>query len=181
MPEQPTTQGGRLSPAENKQCFNTLMEHWAKARIDGPMQAVARFDDAAKQLVTIGGLMQGLLVAAYSLMDKQPGILTQPRGLQPVLVWSFLAFLILFFVCAAGVCWSQPKMDAVEIHDFLLKTLTQCFTEEDLSGIVGSWCIDIDKIRKRKRRWLTGASIFFMLSSVMMVVLLLLPFMPSRG
>jgi hypothetical protein len=177
--EQLPAQDGLIAPAGSRQCFKALIEHWAKARIDGPMQAVARYDDAAKQLVTIGSLMQGLLVVAYSLTGKQPGF--QLSGLQPILIWAFLAFLILFFICAAGVCWTQPKMDAVEIHQFLIKTLAECFSETDLSGMIKNWCKDIDRIRRLKRRWLTGASVFFMLCSVMMVVLLLFPFMPSRG
>lgn len=179
--EQLTVENKPLDPAENKQCFKALIEHWAKARIDGPMEAVARYDDAAKQLVTIGSLMQGLLVVAYSLMGKQPGSVVQLGGWQPIFIWAFLAFLILFFTCAAGVCWTQPKMNAVEIDRFLINTLTGCFSETDLSGMIRSWCKDIDKIRKWKKRWLTGASIFFMLCSVMMVVLLLFPLMPSRG
>jgi hypothetical protein len=170
----PPAQDQLVPLVESKQCFKALMEHWAKARIDGPMQAVARYDDASKQLVTIGSLMQGLLVAAYSLMGKQQGIGTSTWQL--VLIVSFMIFLILFFVCAAGVCWTQPKMDASEVHGFLLRTLNDCFTEKDLGGVVRNWCVDIDGIRRRKRRWLTLESIFFMLCSVTMTGLLMSPF-----
>ena len=163
-----------LPRIDSRQCFHALIEHWAKARIDGPMQAVARYDDAAKQLVTIGGLMQGVLVAAYSLMGRQPGA-APTSALQLVLVLSFLTALILFFVCAAGVCWTQPKMESREIYQFLMKTLTGCFNETDIRDLVKGWCVDIDTIRRVKRRWMMWASGSFILSSVLMMALLLLP------
>ena len=164
-----------LPPADSKRCFHTLIEHWAKARIDGPMQAVARYDDAAKQLVTIGGLMQGVLVAAYSLMGRQGGADSPTSSWQLVLVLSFLTALILFFVCAAGVCWTQPKMESREIYHFLLRTLTGCFNEKDIRELVKGWCMEIDTIRKVKRRWMMWASGSFIVSSVLMMALLLLP------
>jgi hypothetical protein len=171
--------GDLITSTESKQCFKALMEHWAKARIDGPMQAVARYDDASKQLVTIGGLMQGVLIAAYSLIDKPQGALMSTWQL--VLVIMFIVCLVLFFICAAGVCWTQPKMDASEVEGFLLRTLNDCFTEKDLSGVVRSWCLDIDGIRRHKRQWLTWQSFFFMLCSVFMSGLLLFPVVTSRG
>lgn len=51
----------------SKQSFEAILQHWAKARIDGPMQVVARFDEAAKQLITVGGLLQGLFFAVVAL------------------------------------------------------------------------------------------------------------------
>lgn len=171
-----------LAPQESRQCFRSLIEHWAKARIEGPMQAIARYDEACKQLVTIGSLMQGLLVAAYSLMVRQQADAAAAFIFsQRLLIYSFLASLFCFFVCTVVVCWMQPRMDASSVHKFLVKAMGECFTEKDLSEMVGNWCQDIDGIRRKKKWWLTFACGFFMICSLLMMALLLLPLMPAAA
>ena len=44
-------------------CLDTFKRHWAEAQIDGPMQTVARYDDVAKLLITIGGFTLAALAA----------------------------------------------------------------------------------------------------------------------
>ena len=60
-----------LPPEKNQQCLNSIIEHWAESRIDGPMEALARYDDAAKYMITIGGFLQTALIAVYTALDKQ--------------------------------------------------------------------------------------------------------------
>ncbi|HYY95265.1 MAG TPA: hypothetical protein VE713_12170, partial [Pyrinomonadaceae bacterium] len=57
-------------PNENQQCRTSFRKHWAEAQIDGPMQAIARYDDVAKLLITIGGFLLTVLAAGYSTMLK---------------------------------------------------------------------------------------------------------------
>lgn len=170
-----------ISPEKNEQCFDAFIEHWAKARIDGPMQAIARYDDAAKQLVTVGGLMQALLVAAYSSMSQQPGAASMVVEGQMAALASFFFFLLLFFVCVVGVCWTQPKMDAYEVSSLLVNAVDQCIKKKDLVSMVKNWCEDIDGIRRRKKWWMAGASGSFIFCSLLMTYLLLAPFMRRSG
>jgi hypothetical protein len=151
------------------------MEHWAKARIDGPMQAVARYDEVSKQMATIGSLLLGLLVTAYTAMGRPAELTSHVSGWRAGLVYSFLISLFLFFGCTIAVCRWQPKMDAGGVHTFLIRSLTDCFTELELAEFVRAWCLDIDGIRKKKKRWLTAACVFFALCSLLMMSLLLLP------
>jgi hypothetical protein len=37
--------------------FHALLQHWAIARIDTPLDVIARFDEAAKQLIAVGHVM----------------------------------------------------------------------------------------------------------------------------
>jgi hypothetical protein len=171
----PVPPDGVISREESTSCFKALIEHWAKARIDGPMQAVARYDEVSKQMATVGSLLLGLLVTAYTAMGRPTGLATHLPGWQRALVYGFLTSLFLFFFCTVMVCWWQPKMHARGIHQFLLKSLKECFTEEELSGFVREWCLDIDAIRRKKKWWLTFACLFFMLCSLLMMSLLLLP------
>jgi hypothetical protein len=52
---------------QSKPSFEAVVQHWAKARIDGPMQVIARFDEAAKQLIATGSLLQGVFFAVVAL------------------------------------------------------------------------------------------------------------------
>jgi len=65
------TGNGNVDSNESHECFNSFIKHWAEARIDGPMQAIARYDDVAKLMTTIGGFLQAVLAAGYSLMVKE--------------------------------------------------------------------------------------------------------------
>jgi hypothetical protein len=41
------------APDKNQQCLESIIEHWVDARIDAPIQIIAKYDEAAKQLITI--------------------------------------------------------------------------------------------------------------------------------
>ena len=41
--------------------FEAIIEHWSKSRIDSAVAAIARYDEAAKQLITLGGVLLILL------------------------------------------------------------------------------------------------------------------------
>lgn|GEM_PF-6893678 len=105
-----------LTPEKNLQCLNSIIEHWAKARIDGPMQALARYDDAAKHLITIGGFLQGGLIAVYSVLDRQGRLFANPW--QIAFVISFEISLIVFISLAAWACSlrCRPKRFPTYLH-----------------------------------------------------------------
>lgn len=170
-PETPVAQTTPIAVEESNHCFNTIVEHWVTARIDGPMQAVARYDDASKQLATVGGIIPGLLGIAYSLMPKG----TPAAGL-PVAIWLFLGSFLLFFVCLAVVCNIQLKMKAPQISALLLSAIRGCVSEVELTSHVHEWCVEIDRILTTKKRWLTFASGFFIFCIILMMYLLLSPF-----
>lgn len=62
-PETLSTNGAQI-------CLRSLKAHWAEAQIDGPLQTIARYDDVAKLLITIGGFLLAVLAAGYSQMFR---------------------------------------------------------------------------------------------------------------
>lgn len=164
-----------ILPDKNQQCLNSIIEHWAEARLDGPMQALARYDDAAKHLITIGGFLQGGLIAIYSVLDKE-GRLFANRW-QILFVISFELCLVVFMSLAAWACSLQPEMQAKGISDLLTKALKQCLTETDLTEKVSGWCMDVENKIRRKKRLMLFAKIFYILSILTMPGLLLFPIM----
>src|SRR5437773_4925727 len=81
-----------------QQSFEAIVEHWAIARIDGPVDTISRYDEAAKQLITLGGLLQGVYVAAFAFGNVSPRV---PVWL---LLPMFVPILALIFCAALAVC-----------------------------------------------------------------------------
>jgi hypothetical protein len=48
-----------LGPRSDAPRLSAIVEHWASGRLDGPVALISRFDDAGRQLVGVGGLLQG--------------------------------------------------------------------------------------------------------------------------
>lgn len=144
-------------------CLTSFRQHWAEAQIDGPMQTIARYDELAKLLITIGGFLLAVLAAAYSYMGKGSGAAIAPRT-KAISVVVFI-FMFLFFVCTAAVCLPQPMRLAGKILD--LKD------DEGLKCDIRVWCYDIEKVIWKKRVLLGLAILFFVISFLVMAFFLL--------
>jgi len=107
-------QNENVERLNNQVCSNSFKRHWAEAQIDGPMEAIARYDDIAKLLITIGGFLLAVLAAGYSVMLKDLRGAIDLVNARNRSQWIFGSMLI-FFVSAAAVCFPQPKMRAGEI------------------------------------------------------------------
>lgn len=150
---------------DSKPAFNALVEHWAKARIDIPMQVVARFDDAAKQLITLGSLLQGLYIAAFTFGDLKHQI--------PVwLLWLlFIPLIALIFCAAQAICIVPLKKEAFDTYNLFRSN--SGLSDETLTSAVDSWCQTIDGIADQKHKWLKGAKFFLIINSAATLGLLL--------
>src|SRR2546423_10476637 len=153
---------------DNGPAFKTIVEHWAKARIDVPMQILARFDDAAKQLITLGSLLQGLYVAVFTF-----GSIGSTK--QQVPVWMMLLLftpLILLILCAAqAICVMPLKKEAFDTYDLFKNGAG--ISERELTRAVDQWCQSVDGIAEKKLWWLRGAKLFLVINSVTALMLLL--------
>jgi len=147
-----------------QQCVTSFLEHWGKARIDGPMLAIARYDDVAKLLITIGGLLQAVLAVGYSFMLKDMNPSMNTGRLRTISIVAFVSLLISFGL-AVWACWPQPKIWAASVLlDGDPKNL-KCYVE--------TWCKDIEDVMKRKKKRIHAAVICFIFSSLAMIGLLL--------
>jgi hypothetical protein len=144
----------------NEVCLGTFKRHWAEAQIDGPMQTVARYDDVAKLLITIGGFALAVLAG---MLRELPGLMSMP-SIRAALGVAF-GSMLLFFVFAAMTCYWSPKMWAQEILEGA--------NDEGLQTHMKAWCEDIGVVIKRKKLLIAFATIFFILSFLVMMSLLL--------
>lgn len=161
-------------------CFTSLIDHWAKARIDGPVQTIARYDDAAKQIITLGGVLQSLLVAAYAIVRPAETVSLASLFQQPT-TWLFLLYLaafLWFFVCVIMSCQQRLKMkgdagtDVYDVHTLIQHAAEGCLLPGEVSAAVKNWCVRVDRLIEYKHKWIQQACISLGFSSFLMMLLL---------
>jgi hypothetical protein len=147
--------------------FEAIVQHWAKSRIDAPLRVIARYDEAAKQLVAVGGLLQGMFMAILVI----GGIKEHP----PILITlAFFTPLIVQVFCAAKVICTVPlRMEAFETYQLLLET-SRAGNDDyaPLSRAVEKWCGTVDSLAKLKHRWLFAANISLLMNALTATFLL---------
>src|SRR5215213_4520283 len=143
---------------KSQHCFETILEHWAKARIDTPLQILARFDEAAKQLITIGGTLQGLLIAVFAFTTLQPRLSREA-------IFLVVFLLVAFIFCAARViCTLPPRMEAMGAYKLFRNIAEPGASDAELTDAIHKWCVDVENLAKKKHRWLTAANVLFIIS-----------------
>jgi hypothetical protein len=156
MPDNESAEAGEI-------CLNSFKQHWAESQIDGPMQTIARYDDVAKLLITIGGFLLAVLAGGYSVMvrDLRPLMNVPQTTSQSRMI--FVAMLV-FFISAAAVCFPQPKMRAAEIMKLR--------KDADLEAIIHKWCTNLGRVILVKKMLLGSATVSFIFSFLAMMILL---------
>jgi hypothetical protein len=159
-----------LTPFESKQSFEAVIQHWAKARIDGPMQVIGRFDEAAKQLIATGGLLQGLFFAVVALGEWKEK-LPFPLWIVPLF---FLPLLAQAFCAAKVICTVPLQMEAIDTYKLMQRAGNPAgVSNDDLTQAMMRWCETVDRIALIKHRWLLAANLLFLGSSLLTLLLLL--------
>ena len=157
------------SLVQSKASFEAVLQHWAKARIDGPLQVVARFDEAAKQLIATGGLLQGLFFAVVAIGNWKSAF-PFPLWVVPLF---FLPLLALIFCAAKVICTVPLQMEAIGTYLLMQRIGAEGAPESDVADALQRWCKTIDRTALVKHRWLFAANILFLVSSSTTLLMLL--------
>jgi hypothetical protein len=160
-----------LPPPPAQPSYTAIIEHWVKARIDGPTEAIAKSDEAAKQLITVGGFLQGGLIAVYSILEKQQT--ASMSGWQEAGLILFGLSLLGFLSLAAWVCSIQPETKVNPISNLLEKALNGTIAKCDLQKEVEEWCIEFQTSLEKKLNGLILAKVLFIVCSLTAYLLLL--------
>jgi len=134
--------------------FRALLQHWAIARIDTPLDVIARFDEAAKQLIAVGGIIQAAYVAGFVF-----------GGFKEKLEWwgivsLFVPLISMCFCAAKVICLVPKKTHALSTYE-LFKQMRSGIEEAEVDSAMNEWRKDIDSLAKKKRRWLHAANLSF--------------------
>lgn len=139
--------------------LESLVQEWAKARIGMPMQVINRFDDAAKQLITIGSTLQGLYIALFVV----GGVKTHMPGIWLGFLSASLGLMIFF--AAQAICAVPQKMEAFGAYE-LFRTIPGP-SDQKLTDALSTWCREVESIAKHKHRWLLAAKYSLFANSVL--------------
>ena len=158
-----------LIPDEKKRketttILTTVVEHWAKSRIDSPLQVIARYDDAAKQIITVTGLIWGILIAAAKITD---------RPLTPFSLLAAASLLSAIVLAAWVVILPTRYMGAHEIYRDLRCARTDQMMEETVEQRIERWCQDVGGVATRKLQRLTWAMCLLAVGLAMSIACLL--------
>ena len=141
-----------LSSESDDGIFQALLQHWAIARIDTPLDVIARFDEAAKQLIVVGGIIQAAYVTGFAF-----GKLALPWW---EIVPLFVPLISMIFCAAKVICLVPEKTHAFSTYE-LFKQMRSSIEEAEVDSAMDEWCKDIDSLAKKKRLWLHAANLSF--------------------
>lgn len=127
---------------------NTFVDHWVKARIDSPLAALARMDDAAKQVAAVGGVLQAVLMVVIKLDHTD---LTPYLG--ALAITGALALLLTIGLAVRVVFILPRDLDASGVYSLL----SQPHTPGDVSEEIYAWCGRIKTASNAKRKVLSAA------------------------
>jgi hypothetical protein len=160
-------QGQQFDPDEQKLLDETA-EHWRKVWNEAPVQALARVEDAAKQMIVVTAGLQGLYVAIFTFSNIHTQTRANPGGVLGVFV------LLLFFTPL--LCWLVSLYHATRVFvprvqpdvNFNEVSASAWQKVKDTYGQVNE-----EKLRSLhlSHRWLI-ASFVLMLIAVLVLVLL---------
>jgi hypothetical protein len=158
--EQPRQLGDSYKATE------TFVQHWTKARIDEPREIMARYDDAARQLIAVSGLLQGVYLAVFSFGNLKQSL---PTGF---LIPMFIPLLAVVYSAATVLCSVPTDFNVHRIFELLRGHDGDGGVAVAISGSIKEWCENADAVAGKKRRWLHAANISFILASAVTVILL---------
>ncbi len=156
---------------EQQEMIKKTAEHWRKISTEAPVQSLTRVEDAAKQLVGLTGVLQGLYFAVFVFSDFKEVIsglfdpviegLALIASLSPVLLW------LISLYCATRVFVPRWRSD-INLEDMSVDAWQR---------VKKSYEAVVDK----KLKWLHRSHVWLIGSfSVVFLLLLLVAFLPSQ-
>jgi len=142
--------------------FDALFAYWAKARIDDPKDVAQRHDDAAKQLIAVGGVLQAGYLAVFAFAKDRAALWL----LLPVLV----PLLSVIFCSARVLCQVQSRINAYDTFHLLTGRRDYSHMQR-VDAALKKWCEGIEDLAERKRLWLHYANVSFFWCSLLTVLL----------
>lgn len=150
---------------ESKATFDAIVGHWAKARIDVPMQTLGRFDDAAKQLITLGSIWQGIYIGIFTFGNLKHQIPVWLLGV------AFIPLVLVIIFAAQAICTVPLKKEAFGTYSLFKNS--SGLSDEQLTTAVDEWCQAIDGIANEKHKWLNRAKYSLIINSFASLALMI--------
>jgi hypothetical protein len=158
--------------------FERIVDQWARSQMDSALATIARLDDAAKQLIGLGGVLQGVYFVGFKF-----GAVGGPLVYVGILI-VFVPLVLMILFAAQSVCRVQLGASAMAAYRLLRDGRESGVRIDVLNDAVDGWCGEIDRVVAEKRRWVHLANITFVLATVAglvtLVLLMLSPESPAN-
>lgn len=153
------------APDSDRGVFDALLQHWAIARIDSPLDLITRFDEAAKQLIAVGGIIQAAYVAGFAFGSLKEAL--PPWGV----ILLFAPLISMIFCAAKVICLVPKKLEAFSTYE-LFKQMRSGVEDAAVDLAMNEWCKGVDSLAKSKRLWLHAANLSFVFAFAITLAIL---------
>ena len=131
--------------------LSALIQHWLKTRIDNPLHVIARLDDAAKHILIVAGILQGILIAVVKI---DPLTLNELSGfsiaaLSGLVITALLATLALFI--------QSNHLETHPVYKNVRNYISDAELLDSLDVQIENWCKNNDHVRRWKHALLSLA------------------------
>jgi len=165
-------QGQQFNPDEEK-ILTEMTGHWRKVWNEAPVQALARVEDAAKQMIVVTTGLQGLYIAIFVFSTIRAQVMAAQGGVLGVLI------LLLFFMPI--VCWLVSLFYATRV--FVPRVRPDVNFNEVSASAWQKVKDTYGRVSEEKRHWLYRSHrwliVSFVLVLIAVVVLVALPTAPT--
>lgn len=136
-----------------------VIEHWARARIDTPLNLIGRYDEGARQVLGLTAVLQGAYVALLSFGDLA-------SRMHPFLMLLVvLALVPAMFSALRCICTVSAEMEAMKAYRLVEAVTAGRASSSDVEQAVHVWCVEVDRLVARKRSLLHVANLAFLAGS----------------
>jgi len=141
--------------------LNTIVEHWAKARIETPLQVTSRLDDSAKYILGVAGVLQGILIAVVKLEPEVRNNIPQLSGYS---IGALLFLILTALLAAISLFVQSSELATLPVYDLFRTSTADRQTMDELDKAVKRWCESNDRVLRSKRILLTASMISLVIS-----------------
>jgi hypothetical protein len=164
--------GQQFDPDEER-LLKDMAEHWRKIWNETPVQAIARVEDAAKQVIVVTTGLQGLYLAIFAFSTIRSQVMMVPGG--------WIGTFILLLLCMPLVCWLISLFYATRVF------VPRVYPEVNLNEVsVDAWQKIKDeygRVSEKKLDWLHRSHAWLIASFLLVLLavglLVLLPTAPT--
>lgn len=154
--------------------FERIVDRWAHSQMDSALATIARLDDAAKQLIGLGGVLQGVYFVAFKFGD-----VGGPLVYVGILI-VFVPLVLMILFAAQCVCRVRLGASAMTAYRLFRDGRETGVRIDALNDSIDGWCGQIDRVIEDKRRWVHRANGMFVVATVAgLVTLVLLMLSPN--
>ena len=170
-------QGQQFNSDEEK-ILQEMTEHWRKVWNEAPVQALARVEDAAKQMIAVTTGLQGLYIAIFAFSNLRTQV-EATHGIVPG--WLLLLLFFVPLLCWLVSLFYAARVFVPRIHPEVNFNEMSVSAWQKVKDAYGRAAETKYRWLQRSHQWLIGSFVLVLLAVIMLVFLPGAPAQPRGG